>query len=75
MIVPPTMLAHALTGLTVVTSQIADKPAIAIELPSDGMRRAVQVITLSEFSVITGPDFEGVLHGALFRSTEHLYDL
>jgi hypothetical protein len=76
MLTSPTILAHALTSLTVVTTQpVTDKPPAAIQLPSDGMRRAMHVIRLSEFSVIAGPQFEGVLHGALFRSTEHLYDL
>jgi len=72
---PPTMLAHALTTLTVVTTPQPQQPVVAIQLPSDGMRRAVQIIRLSDFKVIAGSEFEGVLHGALFRSTEHMYDL
>jgi hypothetical protein len=71
-----TILAHALTGMSItVVPQTANNPVPAIVLPSDGMRAAIYVITLSQFEVIPGPQFEGVLHGALFRSTEHLYDL
>jgi hypothetical protein len=72
----PSLLAQALTGMSIVTlPHAADNPVPAVVLPSDGMRMAIHVITLSKFEVIPGPQFEGVLYGALFRSTEHLYDL
>ena len=71
------ILAHALTGMSVVTTpQLASMPPPWVgELPSDGMRKVMRVITLSNFSVVPGPEIEGALHAALFRSTEHLYDL
>lgn len=70
------ILAQAVTGMSMVTTpQCPDNPVPAIVLPSDGMRAVIHVITVSKFEVIPGPQFEGVLHGAMFRSTDHLYDL
>ena len=68
-----TLLAHALTGMSVTVP--VPPPPSAIELPSDGMRKVIRLIELSDYSVFPGPQVEAVLHGALFRSTEHLYDL
>jgi len=69
------IFAQALTGISFVAPlHAADRHVSAVTLPSDSLRM-IHVITLSQFDVIPGPQFEGVFHGALFRSTEHLYDL
>jgi hypothetical protein len=69
-------LAHAFTGMVAITTpQAVANVTPAAELPSDSMNRVIHAITLSNFSVISGPEFERVLQGALLRSTEHLYDL
>lgn len=72
---PSTLLAHAITEMVTTTTAQHPLPPPVIALPSESMRNAMQVITLSDFWVMPGPEFECVLHGALFRSTERLYDL
>ena len=70
-----TFLAQALTGAVTTTAVQHPPSPPAIELPSEGIHQARHAITLTALMLDAGHELEAIMRAAVFRGTEHRYDL